>query len=352
MSVTTIRRAGQPDPASEVAADWVLRQEGGELNASDRRRLEDWLAESPVNVEAYHAAMWALDAAARNSGEPELMAMREAALAARGPRRSWPGLAAAGAVAASLLGLWAFLAQPELVTRTIVPTSAVQTAEAPGVYRTSVGERLAVTLPDGSVATLDTDSRIRVDYSTRERGVHLVRGQALFEVASGKPLPFQVHAGGQVITAIGTVFNVRLERDSVKVSLVEGTIRVRANPDALAGLTSSAPARAMVLNAGESVEVRPRQPIAVKQEDVNRAAAWRHGRLVFNDTSLNDAVAEINRYTAQPIAIEDAEAGAHRVTGVFQSSDPERFSRAMTEVFPIEARRDADGSIALHSRER
>ncbi len=44
----------------------------------------------------------------------------------------------------------------------------------------------AITLPDGSIATLDTDSALKIGYTTAERGVRLLRGQALFEVAKHK----------------------------------------------------------------------------------------------------------------------------------------------------------------------
>ena len=51
------------------------------------------------------------------------------------------------------------------------------------VYRTQRGERSSVALPDGLAVVLDTDSAVEVAYTNIERGVRLVRGQALLEVA-------------------------------------------------------------------------------------------------------------------------------------------------------------------------
>ncbi|MGI9170655.1 MAG: FecR family protein, partial [Caulobacteraceae bacterium] len=236
MSGFSPRRPGRPEPASEIAARWVLGQEEGALAEREARRFADWLAEDPAHVAAYEDALWALDATARHAGAPELMALREAALAARGGRRRRPAWGAAIAlVAASVLAFW--LGGPSLLglSPDFAPGVGVaRRAARPAVdpshaeYRTAIGERSAIALADGSIVTLDTDSDLEVAYSAGERGVHLLRGQALFEVAKGQRAPFQVYAKGQRITAVGTVFDVRLDGDAVKVSMVEGVVRVRA----------------------------------------------------------------------------------------------------------------------------
>ena len=217
-----------------------------------------------------------------------------------------------------------------------------------GVIRTGIGERSAVRLPDGSVATLDTDSQIRVAYSSRERAVYLLKGQALFDVAHDREMPFQVYAKGQRITAIGTIFNVRIEGERVKVSMVEGSVRVRAHT--LPGKNPSAPVQELTLSAGELAVVAPEMPLVVKAVDSRQIASWRDGLLVFNDTPLSDAVAEINRYNTRTIAIADTAVGAYRVSGVFKSNDVEHFARAMAEVFPIEVMIAPDGAVTLRAK--
>ena len=356
MSFASIRRPGQPAPVAEQAAEWVLRREAGALDDADQQAFEAWLAEDPANVEAYEDAVWALDAAARHAAAPELMAMREAALAARGDRASrpwlWTGLA--GAVAASLVAFWLLLVQPAGSPAPTGPIAAESPADPrSATYATAIGERLAVTLPDGSVATLDTNSRIRVAYSGAERGIHLLRGQALFEVAHDRPLPFQVHAAGHTVTAVGTTFNVRLYGETVRVALLDGVVQVRPSRPAApaAARTDPAPPRPLVMRAGELLQLGPSQPVRVASAAVTQVASWRGGELVFNDTRLADAVAEINRYTRRPIAIADAAVADYRVTGVFRTNDPERFSQAMSEVFGLEVTHGPNGAPILRSRD-
>lgn len=345
-----LRRPGQPEPASEAAAFWVLRQEEGPLSGSEEQQFADWLGEDPAHATAYEDALWALDAATRHAGAAKIMAMRGAALAARGDRRHlwrWTG---GSLLAASVAAFLAWTAFPVVEDDVGTATRVVQgpTDPASASYRTAIGERSAITLPDGSVATLDTDSAVRVAYSAGERGVYLLKGQALFDVAKGKPNPFQVYAKGQRITAVGTMFNVRINGDEVRVSMVEGVVRVRPAP--APNRSAAAPLKELTLTGGEELVARRDGPFRVQATDVRQVASWKGGLLIFNDTRLADAVAELNRYTARPIAISDSAVGAYRVSGVFKSNDPERFSQAMTEVFPITLTYGPEGTPTLRSR--
>jgi transmembrane sensor len=364
MSIASIRRPGSPPPVSEIAADWVLRQEAGALPEGEQDRFAAWLAEDPAHVEAYEDAIWALDAAARHAADARIREMREAALAARHdrPARRWLWSIGGGAIAASLAAFWVLVSQQAPPAAAPVLTAAPITAEpnAPAsgmaaprpaatvyraAYQTAVGERLVVTLPDGSVATLDTDSRLSVAYTDAERGIRLLRGQALFEVAHGRSQPFRVRAAGQEIVAVGTMFNVRLQGSRVEVALVEGVVKVRP-VSAMAADT----AREVTMRAGDRLDAGPSGPVAVRGAEVARLVAWRGGELVFNDTRLADAVAEINRYTTRPIELRDPAIGVLRISGVFRTNDPERFSQAMSEVLPVEVGHRADGGPILRAR--
>ena len=351
MTGDPLPRPWRPEPASEAAAAWVLLQEEGELSETNQRRFADWLSEAEGHVAAYEDALWALDAAARHAGAPEMLALRNAALMARGSRKQfwgWTGGLGLAAAAAAAIALWTV--PPGQYFPTGTGTRVAEKTADPAVsnFQTGIGQRSSVSLPDGSVATLDTDSQIRVSYSDKERGVYLLKGQALFQVAHGKPMPFQVYARGQRITAVGTVFNVRVQGDEVRVAMVEGTVKFRATPPP--GGDAGAPASEVTLNAGEAIVATPSAPLVVKTVDVRDIASWKGGVLVFNDVPLSEAVAEINRYTTRPIAVADGRVGKYRVSGVFKSNDPDHFCDAMAELFPIAVSRAADGAPTLRAR--
>lgn len=342
------------DPADRemAAAQWALQHSSGTENDPADAEFTEWLDRDPANAAAYFSALEALDAVARNAGEPEVLALRHAALAARSNGRGRWTIAAGGAiavaaVAAALLLVWG----PGTSLAPIAPLAREQIAQRKatqsGVFRTGIGERASIDLPDGSTVTLDTDSEIKVAYSHHARSIYLISGQALFEVAHGRPQPFQVFAKGQRITAVGTVFNIRIEGPAVRVSMVDGVVKLRREARTEGPL---APAE-LTLTAGEAALASPDSALAIEHRaDVRRMTSWKGGVLVFNDTPLLDAVAEINRYTTQPIAIADAGVAAYRVNGVFKTSDPEHFAQAMAEVLPIEIVRAPDGAATLRAR--
>jgi transmembrane sensor len=322
-------------PVMIEAAEWAERLDR-DPSAVMRARFEDWHARPD------HAAAWAVIAQARAAttalaDHPDLLALRHAAVARaalrREPRRVAPWILAAAACATVVapLALWRFADD----------TPAVRVAETP-VYRTATGQRLMVTLSDGSRLTLDTDTRVRMAYTRTERRLVLERGQALFEVAKHQTRPFVVTAGAQAVTAHGTAFDVRLETSAVRVALLEGLVSV-AGKGARGKTVAMVPDDVLIASAsGVSVRHMP--------GSAQRLASWSEGRLVFEDETLRQAVAEINRYSVQQIAIADPAAGRVRISGAFRTGDVQPFLDALELGFPVSVDRHPNGSITIASK--
>jgi transmembrane sensor len=342
-----VREARTPH---EQATQWRLREEESPLSGQELEALESWLAADPRHRSAYEDARLVFDATARHAAHPEVLAFREAALVTRAGR---DGRLVHLRIAAGLIaGVLALGTTATTITAMNAPAASRLAAEAArfapllptdaALYRTAVGERSTIVLPDGSTATLNTDSVLKVAYSGDERGVRLLRGQALFDVARNKARPFQVYAADRRITAVGTVFDVRLQGEAVKVALVEGVVNV--TPLESRARTSRA---AVTMKAGEVLAAAPRTPVRVRTADIRRETSWREGVVVFDDVPLAEAVIEINRYTSRPLQLEDSDIGAFRVSGVFKTGDPDHFAMAMAEVFPLAVDRAWNGSPEL-----
>jgi transmembrane sensor len=209
------------------------------------------------------------------------------------------------------------------------------------VYTTEVGQQQSVRLSDGTRATLNTDTRLVVDYRDNERRVRLDRGEAIFEVAKNPRRPFIVAAGADEVRALGTTFVVRKDRTRLAVTLIEGRVEVRQRA---AG--RPAPTKIAILAPGERLTVRADEPAAVDRPKVEAATAWRRGELMFDDASLADAVAELNRYGGEPVTFGDPRVGGLRVSGVFKAGDPEEFARVVAELHGLRLRQ-GDGEIVL-----
>lgn len=241
---------------------------------------------------------------------------------ARAPR-SWRRWAGALAACLVLVAISALVYPPQ--------------ARSP-VYTTAIGETRSLTLADGSMVTLDTDSRVEVAYDARGRHVALQRGAAFFDVSPDAARPFTVATPLGSATVLGTQFQVRQDPAEMQVVLVKGAVRLDA-PDA-----GRAGAGARVLRPGQQARRGAHTEWRVAAADP-ASTAWRQGRLVFRATPLAQAVAEVNRYTAQKLRIADPALEALAVSGVFRTGDPDSFVLVLENSLPVRAQAGEDGRL-------
>jgi transmembrane sensor len=295
------------------AAEWSARVHAGDMSADESARLDAWLAADPRHLGAYgrvEAALARLDRLS-SVGAASLRRANDNPVPARPARR----LFLAGGVAASIAALFG-------VGTTVWKSPSAPAASAPDVYATRVGETRTVTLADGSIATLNTDSRIAVRYSAGRRAIQLERGEALFKVAKNKQRPFVVTAADTSVRAVGTAFSVRLlPRHPVQILVQEGVVEVTR------AAAPSAPVRAVARTQTVVPTDAPIVVSPVSAPDVVRDLAWQHGQIVFANETLGEAAAEFARYNDVKIVVDPAIAGK-TVTGMFASNDPVGFAKS------------------------
>jgi transmembrane sensor len=322
-----------PERLAEAGV-WVARLHSGEPDKIAMAGVKRWLKAHPMNVRALELCteIWEESANLRRITPFETQA-------ASAPRKYGFLPLAAAAVALLLVGalvLW------------LLPAADLTT---------EVGEQRLVTLKDGTHVFLNTATRIAVKYDANTRWVELKSGEALFDVAKKPTWPFIVKAGDRQIKALGTSFVVRRDATQTAVTLVEGTISVtpagstpairNSRGDALA-----AP-RAFTLTPGQRLTFLGEQT-RLEVTSLEKAVAWRRGEIIFDDTTLYDAVAELNRYSKDKLLVEQPEARAMRVTGLFQTGDSLSFAHAVAQTYglTVEERNDAivlSGAPVPHS---
>lgn len=235
-----------------------------------------------------------------------------------------------------------------------------------GLYETRIGEQNTITLADGSIIQLNTNSNVQVDYTDDLRSITLLQGEAHFEVSKDPSRPFEVMAGNGKVVAVGTAFAVRLNRDALKVTVTEGKVELEALrpaliPEAIEGQSSeqleinTAVSAATnehfsrdegigFLEAGQSVEFEPLKYTNVEeivevleQEGMDQALAWRRGLLLFSGEPLTEVVQEINRYSNVKIEINDPAIAEIRVGGQFKVGETEAMLKVLASNFNVEA---------------
>jgi transmembrane sensor len=330
---------------AEAASWWFARIQRGQLEAAEERAFEAWL-DTEGAAEAFDQARraWALTGEAAEL--PRMRALRTAALARVRPRRTGPqwlpraaGLAAALAL---LIGAGVVLGVVPLGAGGQGGGSLAQLGEPDFV--TLVGERQAVSLPDGTVVTLNTDSALDVAFNGQVRVVRLTKGQAYFEVASDPEHPFMVEAAGRRIVALGTAFDVRLDPDRFQVVLAEGSVRIDRSPYAFGG---GASAEQVVLRPGQGLIAQFGALEEVAEVDVARQLRWREGFVEFAGETLINVVAEMNRYATAPLSVQDPRVAELRVSGVFRTDDQSQFLNVISRVLPVAPRASSVGTTEL-----
>jgi transmembrane sensor len=208
-------------------------------------------------------------------------------------------------------------------------------------------------LADGSTVDLNAQTSLEVVFTTRQRNVRLSRGEAYFHVAKNPRRPFIVTAADRRVIAVGTAFNVRLDADSMSVTLVEGKVRTeQMGATQGEGEVFLAPGQQLVTKrqGGARALARPAPAYFLRTTDVEKVTGWRAGRVFLDDLPLVDAVAEMNRYSTVQIVVTEPLLRNLRVSGMFRAGEQDAFVAALEQYYPILAKRRGEREIVLTVR--
>ncbi|MNN70208.1 fec operon regulator FecR [compost metagenome] len=84
--------------------------------------------------------------------------------------------------------------------------------------------------------------------------------------------------------------------------------------------------------------------------DVEAAIAWKDNRLVFEQTSLAEALDVIQRYHAPPIRLDDPSLAKLSISGVFDSTDADGLLALLPSILPLSLSTDADGTVHVRRK--
>jgi transmembrane sensor len=338
--------------ADDQAAYWMTMLGSDRCTPAQRRSFALWLDDNPQNREAFDQLAAVVDGAELVADDPMIRAIRREALGHGLPIPFWVrhrgGLAAAAmGIAATLVIAFAqwgpspFGAASDSVTY----TAAADDLDTV-LLSTNVGEQLTRQLADGSTIEVNTDSEIRVELSDTQRSIYLLRGQAMFDVAHDESRPFVVFAGDRRVTALGTLFEVRMDSSSTQVTLLEGKVRVEEI--ALTDVVIEAkPAAVVELKPGERFVSADGAMSTVPAEVIESDLSWRQGRHIFNDAKISDIVTEMNRYTARKIKLMDPTIGELRLGVNFKIGSTLSLAAALEANFGLTFKIDPESSQIL-----
>ena len=345
----------------DQASDWIVKMDRG-LSSDEKIALQEWMEDSPENHSTLMqmTQLWdKMDAMTRLSDlfpKPTRHASQTQTQRSNlienlieNWTKSWtkywlkplPAIAASIALA-TVLGLWAILGNVDNNNNS---------------YQTAIGEQSTVMLPDGTKMTLNTNTSVTVAYSDQQRLLHLTQGELHVSVAKDKDRPLSVMAGGKVIQAIGTEFNIEItSQQKIELVVTEGKVKVGIQQKPEKQIASieplTLPSDALTVSAGEEIMLgeAKEQITEVSAEDIAVKLSWQKGNLIFRGESLEEAVREVGRYTSVEFVFIDENLKKMRVAGLFKAGDVEGLLATLRENFDIVSQRDGNGKVLLSGK--
>lgn len=329
----------------EEAGKWLIRLDGDKpLSADEQLQLKEWLSRSAkhkselISLAEFWGKMNVLTELAVPLSKPEVAVSPSVRY-----RRFTVAMAT---VVLCLVTLVSFYKGSE-------PLDSHNT-----LYATAVGQQQTISLSDGSVVQLNTNSQIEVNYNEQFRDVYLLQGEGHFKVAKNTALPFRVYAGDGMIQAIGTAFSVHLDAKDVNVMVTEGRVALASIDEKDnhngANLPLNRTSRFSegikintlgTLDAGQSAKMQRVSQSSVtdsleaiqivEQPELERRLSWRDGLLVYAGESLQEVVADVSRYTTVSIEIMDEEVESIKIGGRFRVGETDVLFDVLEENFGL-----------------
>jgi transmembrane sensor len=338
----------------EQACTWLARIDKG-ATPEDLEQLTAWMEEDPLHAKMLinMASMW--DQTSILTELSEIFPLDDNSLSLRTRRRNKKSFAAYAAFAVFALFGGVFLG---LRTLDMWDSSYILDE----VYETAIGERRQLNLPDGSVVTLNTNTKVQFAFNRNERTVFLDYGEGYFTVAKDAKRPFRVYAGSRVVEAVGTAFTVQHNtgRD-MEVMVTEGRVNFLelAAPAADAPPVSAQAPRQTIeqkavvdnvipLSAGEQLtiaqELQEIEREQLQPDEVEVKLAWRVGMLVFQGDSLEAVLQEVSRYTTVKLEAEENIRNI-QIEGLFRAGDIDGLLIAMEKNFNLDSQKIGEDQI-------
>ena len=213
------------------------------------------------------------------------------------------------------------------------------TFRPPNPEATAAAQRRQIELSDGTRAELNAFSEVSTDFRKEIRRVQLRQGEVFFDVTPDPQRPFVVETPAAIVRVLGTRFNVRLQGPQhVEITLLDGSVAVDGTPQPL-----HSQGQQVIVHHGE------RSSIQLDPAALDRALAWRTGRVLFSGTPLLEATARFAAYHGRSINVAP-DAATLRLGGGYELDDLRSFLGALEDTLPVRVTVDTDGRYRITRR--
>ena len=313
------------DAVTQAAAHWCLRLQAVDCTPTERQAFEQWRDAHPLHALEYEAMLEIRDVSEHllHTEIPQVPVLPT-------PHHRWRAYSVAAAISLMALPLAAFTGW----NLGWLPSSREHFQAQSSVRQ--------ITLADGSQVELNLGSELTYSNYKDQRRITLNKGEAFFNVSHDPEHPFVVKAADGYIRVTGTRFNVWKYEDSVRVTLLEGSVLVSSH--------SAQPNDGVRLDPGMQANFKAGDysPQVSQTHAADTSLAWRSGKLILDDLALVDALPLINRYLGKPVMLADNATGAMRISGIYDINEVKGLVTSLPKVLPVYLTRNKDGNPVLN----
>ena len=191
------------------------------------------------------------------------------------------------------------------------------------------GQQEEVTLPDGSLVSLNTGSRLTypAEFKGKKRRVKL-EGEAFFEVARNEKKAFMVIVADEASTEVlGTSFHLR--EDSVKRKVLLNVLSGK-----VAFFPKGKRREALILGEHEHAEYHDGQIQQQVSLDLN-FLSWKTRTLIFDNAPLPEVFEQLGKHFRREFDVVDAGLEAMAFTGTFKNQEMDEVLEEISLVMDI-----------------
>ena len=218
-------------------------------------------------------------------------------------------ITAAAAVVILAAAVWLLLSREHVTTQ---PTASVTGWDTVGRAANAIRR---LTLPDGTHIWLNRQAELLVSKNYSFKRQVCLNGEGYFEIAEDAAHPFSVQTGQVSTVVLGTVFNIEHTSgdQAVRVSLIEGKVKVMYQKDTAAALTLLPGHMALAKEGGVRI---------IDSNPASDAGAWIKGDLVMNNIPLADALNKLSAYYSIKIAADPSLIKDKMITALYHRDQP------------------------------
>lgn len=151
------------------------------------------------------------------------------------------------------------------------------------------GGKFKLTLADGTKVWMNSASSLTYPTSFKkgEDRIIALSGEAYFEVANNKSMPFKVRVNDMEVKVTGTHFNINAyaDEEDIRTTLLEGGVEVTKND------------KTKTLTPGQQATVKKSaNTLNVNAANLTQVVAWKDGLFIFDEKEVTEILREISRW--------------------------------------------------------